>query len=422
MIKRFIYSLSILLFLSNAYLGNAQSTKNELYLATIASKDSLYSKIFNEQKQFWIQLPENYNPTSHQKYPVVFILDGGVQMNTLETVYNNYWGHYLPHMILVGISNSTNRTRDLTTSQVKTRRGTEMNQDTGGAERFTQYIENELIPFIDNKYPTTSHRTLIGHSYAGLFTINMLLNHNHLFTNYLAIDPSIEWDNQKLLKEAKIKLQTENFKGKSLFVSLAAEQLHMMNENITLENIMEDSSEFTLFARSIIDFSNFTEASKNQSKLNFSWKVYPEDLHGTIPLPSIRDGLVFLFDWFQFKNPPKYNNPETTVEELVELLNNQEKIYTNNFGYQTPPMVEELFTGYGYMNMQMEFPEKAKLFFEMAIKYYSKSANTYDSMAEYYESQKEYSNALKYATKAFEISGSDIHKQRIEAIKSKKKN
>ncbi|MFK5958720.1 MAG: alpha/beta hydrolase-fold protein [Lutibacter sp.] len=418
MIKRFIYSLSILLLLSNTYQGTAQSTINELYLSAIASKDSIYSKTFNEEKQFWVQLPENYNPKSLEKYPVVYILDGGVQLKTLETVYENYWGHYLPNMILVGISNQTNRTKDLTTSQIKMYGKTKLNPNTGGAEKFTQYIENELIPFIDKNYPTTSYRTLIGHSYGGLFTINMLINHNSLFKNYIAIDPSLDWDNQKLLKQAKTKLVSDNFKGKSLFVSMSAEQLHMWDETVTVENLMKNTSEFTLFPRSIVEFSKFAESHK-ESDLNFSWKIYPEDLHQTIPLPSIRDGLVFLFKWFQFQHPPKYNNPETTVEKLTELLNKQAKIYAENFGYSVPPMIEEMLNGYGYMNMQMGFPEKAKLFFKLGVKYYPKNANSYDSLAEYYESQKDYSNALKNIKIAFELSGSEVHKKRLEKIKSK---
>jgi len=298
------------------------------------------------------------------------------------------------------------------------RGGAEIDQDTGGADNFTQFIEKELIPFIDSKYRTTSYRTLIGHSYGGLFTINMLINHNHLFNNYIAIDPSLDWDNQKLLKQAKEKLQTADFKGKSLFVSLAAEQLHMWDEKVTINNIMEDTSEFSLFGRSIIEFSNFAAAQK-QNGLNFSWKVYPEDLHGTVPLPSIMDGMVFLFNWFQFKNPPKYNNPETSVAELTQLLNNQAAIYFKNYGYAAPPMVEELFNGYGYMNMQMGFPDKAKLFFEMGVKYYPKSANSFDSLAEYYESVKDYPNALKNIKIAFELSGSETHKERLKKLQTK---
>lgn len=394
---------------------NAQSTPNILAIETV---DSIYSETLKEYREFWVKLPENYNEKSGITYPVIYLMDGFSLRNTLETVYDNYWGHYLPSMILVGVANTNHRTRDLTISQVETRRGSAMQSKTGGAEKFTHFIEKELIPYIDSTYPTTPYRTLIGHSYAGLFTLNMLLNHEHVFNNYIAIDPSIEWDNQNILKQAKVKLATQNFEGKSLFVSLAAEQLHMWDEKVTMENVMEDSSEFTLFARSIIQFSELAE-SQTQNKLNFSWKVYPEDLHGTSPLPSIRDGLVFLFNWYQFKSPQKYNNPNTSVEEITALLTNQEKIYSKHFGYPTPPMIEEMLQGYGYMNLQMEQPEKAYLFFKLYIKYYPLNANAYDSMADYYEAQKDYVNALKFVTKAFEISNDDYYKERIEALKNK---
>jgi len=93
--------------------------------------DSLYSNILNEQREFWVQLPENYSPNDSLKYPVLYLLDGMSLKNNLETVYGNYWGHYLPHMILVGISNQEYRTRDLTISKVETRRGGSMNDETG---------------------------------------------------------------------------------------------------------------------------------------------------------------------------------------------------------------------------------------------------------------------------------------------------
>jgi predicted alpha/beta superfamily hydrolase len=396
----------------------AQTTESQTEQFQNRIVDSIFSKTLSESRDFWVRLPDNFQPDNDEKYAVIYLMDGFSLESTLEAVYGNYWGHYLPHMILVGVSNRKNRTRDLTTSQIKMRRGSAFDYETGGAETFTKFMEEELIPYIDSKYPTMNYRTLIGHSYAGLFTINMLVNHKHLFQNYIAIDPSLDWDDQKLLKQAKQKLSTESYEGKSLFVSLAAEQLHMWNEEINMENIMDDSSEFTLFARSIIEFSNYTKSQK-QNGLNFSWKVYNEDLHGTVPLPSIRDGLIFLFEWYQFKSPQKYNNPETSIEELVSLLKVQEQIYTEHFGVPTAPMIDEMLNGYGYMNMQMGQPEKAFMFFEMNIKYNPTSANAYDSMAEYYESQNDKENALKYLDKAYELSGDDYYKERIEALNKK---
>ena len=406
-----ILIISYLFIFNQKLIGQSKSTAQ----TTI---DTLFSKTLDEYREFWVKLPENYDFNNDQEYPVVYLLDGISLQNSLETVYDNYWGHYLPNMILVGISNRTNRTRDLTTSKVNMRRGSSFKKESGGAENFTKFIENELIPYIDNKYRSLGHRTLIGHSYAGLFTINMLINHKHLFQNYIAIDPSLDWDNQKLLKEAKEKLTSESYKGKSLFVSLAAEQLHIWDEEVTMENIMNDSSEFTLFARSIIEFSNYTKSQKKNG-LNFSWKVYNEDLHGTVPLPSIRDGLIFLFEWYQFKSPQKYNNPATPIEELVSLLKKQEQIYSQNFGVPTAPMISELLSGYGYMNMQMEQYEKAFMFFQMNIKYNPKNPTAYEAMADFYEFQKDKENTLKYLNKALNLSGENYYKLKIEAIYKK---
>ena len=406
-----ILIISSLFIFNQKLIGQSKST-------TQTTIDTLFSKTLDEYREFWVKLPENYDFNNDQEYPVVYLLDGISLQNSLETVYDNYWGHYLPNMILVGISNRTNRTRDLTTSKVNMRRGSSFKKESGGAENFTEFIENELIPYIDNKYRSLGHRTLIGHSYAGLFTINMLINHKHLFQNYIAIDPSLDWDNQKLLMEAKEKLTSESYKGKSLFVSLAAEQLHIWDEEVTMENIMNDSSEFTLFARSIIEFSNYTKSQKKNG-LNFSWKVYNEDLHGTVPLPSIRDGLIFLFEWYQFKSPQKYNNPATPIEELVSLLKKQEQIYSENFGVPTAPMISELLSGYGYMNMQMDQSEKAFMFFQMNIKYNPKNPTAYEAMADFYEFQKDKENTLKYLNKAFNLSGENYYKLKIEAIYKK---
>ncbi|MDC0872419.1 alpha/beta hydrolase-fold protein [Flavobacteriaceae bacterium] len=417
--KYYIYLLvligSILMVKQQAI---AQTTVSQTEQFQNRIVDSIFSKTLNENRDFWVRLPDNFQPDNDEKYAVIYLMDGFSLESSLEAVYDNYWGHYLPHMILVGISNRSNRTRDLTTSQIKMRRGIAMDNETGGAETFTKFMEKELIPYIDSKYPTSGYRTLIGHSYAGLFTINILINHKHLFQNYIAIDPSLDWDDQRLLKEAKEKLSTESYEGKSLYVSLAAEQLHMWNEEITMQNIMDDSSEFTLFARSIIEFSNYTKSQK-QNGLNFLWKVYNEDLHGTVPLPSIRDGLIFLFEWYQFKSPQKYNNPETPLEELIALLKEQEQIYTEHFGVPTAPMIDEMLNGYGYMNLQMGQPKKAFMFFEMNIKYNPTNANAYDSMAEYYESQNDKKNALKYLNKAYEISGDQYYKERIETLNKK---
>ena len=414
--KKYIFLIiTLILFVFNTTIINAQENIKTNYLLTIGEANSINSKILNEQREFWVQLPENYN--SLKKYPVAYILDGSVHLNTVHTVQSYYSGGYFPEMILIGISNNTNRTRDLTTSQIKKFQSSEIDENTGGAEKFTQFIKNELIPYVDSKYATTSYRTLIGHSYGGLFTINTLINHPHLFENYVAIDPSLDWDNQKLLNEAKIKLQNENYSGKSLFISLNG-QLDMQNNAINIENVMQDTSAFTLFPRSNIEFSNIVRQNAKNG-LFFKWKFYPKDIHGTIALPSIMDGLISVFEWYQMENTSKINSFNTPTKELFNIIKYRAKKLKTHFGYPAPPYPEELLNMSGYMNMDMQQPEKAKMYFEQAIEYYPNSPNSYDSMADYYESQNDKQNAIKYVSKAYNLSGNEVYKQRLEKLQTK---
>ena len=81
----------------------------------------------------------------------------------------------------------------------------------------------------------------------------------------------------------------------------------MQNSEITIDNVNDDTSEYTLFARSNIEFSRLAE----KSDLRSFWKFYPNDLHASIPLPSIMDGLISIFSWYQMEN---------TAIEFMDIL------------------------------------------------------------------------------------------------------
>lgn len=417
MIKKQILSVSLVFILFQHFL-NCQTNQDNNFLQKIGILDSIYSYKLNESRKIYVQFPESYIASENQKYPVVYVLDGEVLLPTVSNVNNFYSGGFLPEMIIVGISNRNNRVRDLTTSKVSEINGMTFNQENGEASNFINFIENELIPYVENKYPVTNFRTLIGHSYGGLFTIYTLLNHSHIFSNYIAIDPSLDWDNQKLVREAKHKLLDNNYSGKSLFMSLAG-QLHMQNPDITIENVMQDKSDFTLFSRSNITLSNIiTQNIKNG--LSYSWKFYKNDLHGTISLPSIMEGLIFDFKWFQMENTHKFNNPETTKEELLTIINHRRDKLKKYFGYAVPPYPEMLLNISGYMSLDMDQIEKSKMYFELAMKFYPESANVYDSMADFYERTGDIENAIKYLYKALEINYNESYKKRIKSLKELK--
>tara|TARA_R110002050_G_scaffold139804_1_gene264381 strand:- start:3676 stop:4971 length:1296 start_codon:yes stop_codon:yes gene_type:complete len=403
----------IILVIIGQQISNAQ---NNTFLYSVGVTDSLYSKVLNESRDIYIQVPESYQNDTTKQYPVVYILDGEVFLPTVANVFNFYSGGFMPEMVIVGISNAKHRTRDLTPSKITTKYGMPFNEENGEAVNFLKFIKDELIPYVESNYRVTDYRTLIGHSYGGLFAMYSLVNDPDIFDNYLCIDPSLDWDNQKLLKQTKEVLSNQDFSKKSLYVSLSG-QLHMQNPEITINNVMQDTTDFTIFSRSNLMLSEIIEDNK-QSGLSYTWQFYPNDLHGTIPLPSIRDGLLSTFEWFQWENTSKINDPETSKDELLRIVNYREEKLLNHFGYHVSPYPEELLNMSGYMNLDMQQPEKSKMYFELALKYFPKSANAYDSMADYYESQNDIQNALAFVTKAYELSGSDYYKKRMEDLKA----
>ena len=381
------------------------------YLSQIGLRDSVYSEALKESRAIFVQFPEGFDPKSDKKYPTAYILDGENLLPALTITQSFYTGGFIPDMILIGISNHQNRTRDLTPTEVE--KNWEPN---GGAASFLKFLGEELIPFIEEKYPATGYRTLIGHSYGGLFAVNTLLEKPDLFANYLAIDPSLDWDDQLMLNKAMGIFEKGTFQGKSLYISLNG-QLHMQKPEMTLENVMQDDSDFTLFARSSIAFAEFCR-SNLETGLDFDWEFFPKDLHGTVPLPSLRNGLISIFEWYQMEKTELFNIPETTSSELLDILNYREEKLRSHFGFQVPPFPEDLITMSGYMNMDSGQMEKAKMFFEQGIKYFPKSANMYDSMADYFEANNDIASALEFVKKAYEISGSEYHRDRIIELES----
>jgi len=412
-IRRIVLTIGLIFFFQQ-YI-NAQAHQDQQFLQKTGVLDSLYSQILNESRKIYIQLPASYDPDMNQKYPVVFVLDGEIFLPTVNDVQNYYSGGFIPEMVLVGISNEKNRLRDLTTSRISTKYGMPFNARNGEADNFNKFLEKELIPYIEDKYPVTNYRTFIGHSYGGLFVVYTLLYHSELFANYIAIDPSLDWDDQKMIRDATGLLSTENYKNKSLFMSLSG-QLHMQNSMISIDNVMQDTTDFTLFARSNIAFSNLI-MNYAQNELFYDWKFYPKDLHGTIPFPSIMDGLITIFYWYQMENTDKINSFDTPKEELFGIVKYREKKLFEHFGYLEPPYPEELLNMSAYMNLDMDQPDKAKMYFELAIEYYPKSSNAYDSMADFYDAQGDTANAIKYLKKAFKLSGKEYYKMKIEELK-----
>ena len=160
----------------------------------------------------------------NQTFPVLYVLDGGIEQDFLHIAGLGQlgalsWTFEAP--IIVGIK--TDNRRYQLTPPVTDPRYSEFEDTSGGAEEFHAGIETDIIPFIENNFPTTARRALIGESLAGLFVVREFLRHPNTFTDYIAISPSLWWDDRALVREAANLLTSHDDSPRKLYLTMADE-------------------------------------------------------------------------------------------------------------------------------------------------------------------------------------------------------
>jgi uncharacterized protein len=245
---------------------------------------TLHSTILEEDRFFQIYIPSS----SKSKLDVIYVLDGQAQFSTVLNILKK---DVKGGRIIVGIGNIWLRDRDYTPTKVHPSSfvDTTAAKISGGGENFIRHLEKELIPYVNEHYPASNSRVVIGHSLGGLIAIEILLKHTALFSKYAAIDPSLWWDEGKLLKSSK-ELLKKPYTDISFFLAIANTR---NKDKATIEAIKQDTSESTALIRpSAIFLDYLNEAHKNN--LTYIWKYYKDSEHMTMFSPAVTDALRFL--------------------------------------------------------------------------------------------------------------------------------
>jgi predicted alpha/beta superfamily hydrolase len=169
---------------------------------------TLNSKVLSETRRINVYLPPVYTDSAAVRLPVLYMPDGGIGEDFLhvaglvQVLVGN--GTMRP-FILVGIENTARR-RDLTgpTTNAEDKK---IAPKVGGSAAFRQFIRQELMPAVKQRYRTTAETAIVGESLAGLFVVETLLLEPSLFSTYLAFDPSLWWNDGQLAAQAGASLQ-----------------------------------------------------------------------------------------------------------------------------------------------------------------------------------------------------------------------
>ncbi|AEH02557.1 alpha/beta hydrolase-fold protein [Lacinutrix sp. 5H-3-7-4] len=402
--SKIIISIIILLL---SFQGAAQFNENDKKQIVIGKVDSLYSNTLQEQREIWIHIPEDFD--NNKLYPVIYVLDASQNFYVLTGMLKQLLPWQIPNSIVVGIKN-TDRTRDFTNTNVPFQRGQE-SKTSGGASNFLKFIDKELKPFINNKYPTENNNTIIGHSTAGLFVLYTFLHHENSFDNYLAIDPSLWWDKENLVKETQKLLNRGNRKEKSLYIAVA----NSIGKAIDTVKVRKDKTIPTEQIRANLKFHDILV--KNNKDINFKWEYFDNEDHRSIVVPAQYNGLRSIFSWFPFPEMWRFNTPKKySSKELTEPFLSHYKKLSIRMKREVKPEWELLNQIGFFMLDGHNLPKKALAYLELNASFYSNESKSFVALGNYFLSQKNKSKAIINYKKALEIDANQEAQAKLKEL------
>jgi len=399
-------SLSLALLFSFPFLMFSQSD------IVIGKIDSVQSKIIGENRKIMVYVP---NDDSNSKtYPVIYLLDGDAHFTSVVGMIEHLSSNaIIPQMMVVAIPN-TNRTRDLSPTKAEPNPpmvSEALSEQSGGGKNFLSFIEKELFPYIDSNYPTASYRMFVGHSFGGLLVMDALQDMPQLFHSYIAIDPSMWWDNKFLLNSFKTtNFSDDKYNNKSLYMGIA----NTLEAGMDTISVKKAKGPMVNHINSIFETRDVLRSIKNDS-FHFKSKFYANDNHGSAPLITTYDGLRFVFEFYQFE--VDFSDVMKPNSDVVDRMKGHYAKVSKTLGYENRPE-EGMINGMGYQLMEMNKLDLAGQFFKMNIDYYPKSSNVYDSLGDYYMATDNKPKAKTNFEKALSIMENPESRKKLEDLKS----
>lgn len=186
---------------------------------------TLQSKVLGESRRINVYLPPGYAEAPTQRFPVLYMPDGGLAEDFLHVaglVQVSVGNGTMRAFVLVGIEN-TERRRDLT-GPTQNEEDKKIAPRVGGSASFRNFLRSELMPDVVARYRTTDETAIVGESLAGYFVVETFVLEPDLFDTYIAIDPSVWWNDAALVKTAADRLRAQQKLDKALWLAGSGEQ------------------------------------------------------------------------------------------------------------------------------------------------------------------------------------------------------
>jgi uncharacterized protein len=221
----------------------------------------------------FISLPENYS-SSKQSYPVLYVLDGWHFPLMAFLQNNNLYSKRMPAVILVNIGQSPAKDEMALRAHDFTPTATTKIPGSGGGAAFLDFLEHELVPFIDRTYRTNpSDRGLLGHSLGGEFALYALEQRPGLFQRIVAVSPAMPEDD--------------------VIFTDARRALSSLPASIRLDLSVGSDDELG-FAKSTTAFARLLDQLKPKG-LDSRFTLYAGENHNSVRLAAFPAGLYWVY-------------------------------------------------------------------------------------------------------------------------------
>jgi predicted alpha/beta superfamily hydrolase len=286
--RRILIAIPFLLVSATAHSQNGDNV-------IIGKTVKLQSTLLQKNIQLSIHVPDNHGEST-DRYPVLYMFQTHFEQ-VAGAVKNLYDYSLIPEMMVVRIDNY--EFGYLTPTVIVG------NPNSGQAERFLEFFEKELLPFVDSGYRTHPYRIVFSNSWGAMFVAYAILSRPALFNAGIASIPWIIYDGEDrfILNNVKQFLETREY-GNFLYMT--------MNDELDVST----------------DFSMFVEILRDNPVPGLDWEYYhwPEEDHTSTPYRSIYTGLRALYAaWSRV--------PEDVSSKGVTEIKQYELTLNEKFGY-----------------------------------------------------------------------------------------
>jgi predicted alpha/beta superfamily hydrolase len=188
--------------------------------------NSLKSKILGTDRRVVVRLPGGYDAEPAKRHNVVYMIDGGPEQDfphlagLAQSAEVN--GTFEP-FILVGVETVKRRSEITPPARDTAAYAAELGTAPGGSAAFRKFLAEEVKPWVEARYRTSGNDAVIGESLAGLFVVETLFEAPALFDDYIAVSPSLWWDEMKYGRNAAAYLERLPKGPRRLYLTLADE-------------------------------------------------------------------------------------------------------------------------------------------------------------------------------------------------------